>query len=95
MTVQRSDFLHLEFEGGPDDAVEVTLDRAANVQPLDPANFQNYRSGRAFRYFGGYVTQSPYMVRPPHYGHWHVAVDLGGNAGAVRAGIRVISPAHG
>jgi hypothetical protein len=87
------DFLHHEFDAGPEDVIEVTLDHAANVQLLDPTNFQNYKNGRQFRYFGGYVTTTPYQVRPPHRGHWHLAIDLGGNAGTVRAGVRMLSGA--
>ena len=40
-------YLHYEFDAGPGDVIEVTLDRAANVQLLDPANFEAYRDGRS------------------------------------------------
>ena len=74
---------------GPDDVIEVTLDHAANVQLLDPGQYENYRNGRAFRYFGGYVKQSPFSIAPPHQAHWHLAIDLGGRAGTVRASVSV------
>ncbi len=83
-------FLHYEIEVGPDDRVEVTLDHAANVQLLDETNFQNYRNGRPYRYFGGHAERSPFHIQPPHEGHWHLVVDLGGSAGAVRAGVQVL-----
>lgn len=73
-----------------DEVVEVTLDTAANVKLMDSSNFSSYRSGRRHEYFGGYVTRSPYRVAVPRSGHWHVAIDLGGYAGSVRAGIRVL-----
>ncbi len=66
------EFLHREFDLGPNDVLEVTLDNAANVQLLDPTNYANYRNGRPFEYHGGYVTTSPYRLRPPHQGHWHL-----------------------
>ncbi|MCH8054422.1 MAG: DUF1883 domain-containing protein [Planctomycetes bacterium] len=86
-------YLHYEFELGPDDIIEVTLDHAANVQLLDPPNFQNYKNGKPFKYTGGHVRTSPYRCRPPRSGHWHLVVDLGGGAGTVRASAQVLSSA--
>jgi hypothetical protein len=86
-------FLHWEGCIDPADRVIVTLDHAANVQLLNDLNFGAYRAGRSFRYSGGYYRESPVVLRPPHHGHWHVAVDLGGHAGHVRAGIRVLGNA--
>lgn len=84
------DFLHSDFHGGRDDVVLVTLDRQANVMLLDDSNFAAYRQGRQFSYFGGWMTNSPVRLAPPHHGHWHVVVDLGGNSGTIRASIRVV-----
>jgi len=86
-------FLHKEFDLAADDVVEVTLDHAANVQLLDPSNFQAYRSGQQYRYYGGYATTSPFRIAAPQPGHWHLVIDLGGNAGTVRASVRVLSSA--
>jgi len=86
-------FLHTDFSGGPEHVVVVTLDSQANVMLLDDAAFSAYRSGHRFTYYGGWATQSPVQLRPPHDGHWHVVVDLGGRAGQVRAGIRVVGTA--
>lgn len=88
------DFLHTDFHGGPSDVVLVTLDSQANVMLLDDCNFSPYRQGRTFHYCGGWTTHSPVRLSPPHRGHWHVVVDLGGYGGSVRAGIRVIEGAY-
>ena len=82
-------YLHYEIEASPNDTVEVVLDRAANVQLLDPINFENYKNGREFRYAGGYVTSSPVHLPVPSPGRWHVVIDLGGGAGHVRASVQV------
>lgn len=87
------DFFHWSGWTGPDDAIMITIDHAANVQLLDDCNFASYRSARNFRYFGGFYRESPVVLRPPHAGHWHVAIDLGGRAGYLRAGIRVVKAA--
>lgn len=83
-------FLHYEFELSGGDAVRVTLDRQANVWLLDGLNFNKYRRGEAHEYYGGLATRSPYFVRAPHSGQWHLAIDLGGYAGTVRASVGVV-----
>ncbi len=83
-------FLHKDLgilSGG--EVVEVTLDKAANVRLMHSSNFGSYRRGGRHHYIGGHITRSPYRVAVPQSGHWHVAVDLGGYAGSIRAGIRV------
>ncbi len=87
-------FLQQEITVGPDDVVEVTLDGQANVMLLDPTNFGRYRRGESFHYHGGLAKTSPFRLVPPENGRWHVVVDLGGFAGKVRAGVRVLQGAN-
>ena len=85
------DFIHYDLkrlERGQ--IVEVTLDHAANVLLLDSTNFNSYRNGRRHTYYGGHVTRSPFRIAVPRSGNWHVAIDLGGYAGRVRSGVRVL-----
>lgn len=84
------DFLHYEVDLDVGDVIEVTLDRQANVRVLDGTNFTSFRSGRRHSYLGGMAKRSPIRLVPPRAGHWHVVVDLGGYAGTVRAGVRVV-----
>ncbi len=83
--------LHYQLNTQTGDVIEVILDHAANVLLLDMLNYTNYAAGQPFRYHGGYAQVSPYRIQPPRPGHWHLAVDLGGGAGSVRASIQVIS----
>ena len=83
-------FLKYEVDAGPNDVIEVTLDKQANVRVMSYSDYQNYRNGRRHRYYGGLVKKSPARIRPPHQGHWYVTVDLGGYAGRVRASVRVL-----
>ena len=84
-------FSKYELDANAGDTVEVVLEgNAANVMLLDPLNFQNYSSGRPFRYYGGYYTQSPVYITVPQQGHWYLVIDLGGAAGHVHASARVI-----
>ena len=84
------DYVHYDLNqlsGG--EMIQVTLANAANVRLLDELNFGLYRQGGQYRYYGGYVTQSPYTVRVPAPGNWHLVVDLGGYSGEIRSSVRV------
>lgn len=83
-------YLHWEFDAGPKNIIEVTLDKQANVLLLDILNYQKYRNGQQYRYYGGLATVSPAKITPPHFGHWYLVVDLGGYPGTVRASARVL-----
>ncbi len=83
-------FLQYDFNLNDNNAVQVTLNSQANVRLMDYSNFQAYKSGRQHRYYGGHVTRSPYVVRPPHAGHWYLAIDLGGHTGRLSASVSVI-----
>ncbi|NLN47800.1 MAG: DUF1883 domain-containing protein [Clostridiales bacterium] len=71
--------------------VEVSLGYAANIRIMDSSNYSSFKNGRKHRFIGGYVTRSPYKATIPHSGHWYVVVDLGGYAGKVKSGVRVLS----
>ncbi|WP_454651549.1 DUF1883 domain-containing protein [Bradyrhizobium liaoningense] len=77
-----------QLHGG--ELIEVTLSSQANVKLMDSSNFSSYRQGGRHHYFGGHVTRSPFRLQVPNAGHWHVAVDLGGYSGSIRAGVRVL-----
>lgn len=81
------DFGHLERGR----IVEVQLSAAANVRLMDSTNYNNYKNGRKHRYYGGYVTRSPYRVTVPSSRHWYLTIDLGGYAGKVKHSARVLS----
>jgi hypothetical protein len=83
-------FLHYELDAGPNNIIQVTLDKQANVRLLDSNNFQRYSSGQQHNYYGGLAKVSPVNLSAPYYGHWHLVIDLGGYGGTVRASVRVI-----
>ena len=85
-------YLHYEVQAGPNNVIQVTLDfgKQANVMLLDESNFQSYKHGTTFKYFGGLYRVSPVNLRAPRQSKWHVVIDLGGYAGSVSASVRVI-----
>ena len=87
------EYLHSELDLSKGDVVEVTLDAQANVLLMDSFNFSDYKRGSAYRYYGGHAEKSPVRLVAPSSGKWHLVVDLGGYAGSVRAGVRVLQGA--
>jgi len=83
-------FLHYPVSAGPNDVVEITVDKQANVRLMDDTNFGKYKRGEKHTYYGGLASVSPVRLKPPHDGHWNVVVDLGGYGGSVRASVRVL-----
>jgi hypothetical protein len=83
-------YLYKEFTGGPERIVKVILDGWANVLLLDDVNYNNYRLGLKFKYYGGKIEKSPYHIRPPFNGHWNVVVERAGIPGTISASINII-----
>lgn len=84
-------YLHYEFNLSQGECVEISLDKQANVKLLDSINYQNYKRGRKYRYYGGLAKRSPITLEPPHPGHWHLVIDLGGCADSVYASVQKIT----
>jgi hypothetical protein len=85
-----SNFIHYDLSAGPDNVIEVEVDKRANVLLMDRLNFSSYRQRRAYRYFGGQALRSPVRLVPPHSGDWVVVIDLGGASGRLNTACRVI-----
>ena len=83
-------YFELGYQSQGSIAVVTLRGTEANVQLLDSANYQNYKAGRQFRYYGGHYKQSPARISIPHSGMWYVVVDMGGYAGRVNADVKVI-----
>ncbi len=55
-------------------SVEVMLKNAADVFLVDSSNFQKYKSGRQFKYYGGHYTQTPVRISVSGNGRWYLIV---------------------
>lgn len=73
----------------------VLMGSAANVQLLDSTNFNKYRQGKRYRYYGGLATKSPINLKVPYPSHWYVAIDRRGLQGTrtVQSMVRVLPKA--
>ena len=55
-------------------SVDVKLQYASDVFLVDSINFQHYKNGRKFRYFGGHYTKSPITISVNGAGRWYLIV---------------------
>ena len=81
--------LHWEVDLNANNIVIVTLASQANVKVMDNDNYNKYMTGQRHTFYGGGAKVSPVRVKPPHSGHWHVVVDLGGYSGRIEASVAV------
>jgi hypothetical protein len=84
-------YLHYEFNLTSDDAIKVELKNQANVKLVDSLNYNNYRNGRKYTYYGGRAVKSPVILNPPYSGHWHLVIDLGGYSGSIAASVTLLN----
>jgi hypothetical protein len=87
-------FLHYEWSVlTPQDTLEIGLDAQANVQLLTDDNYYRFKNGQKYQHHegvAGLAKQSPVFLSPPHTGHWHLVVDLGGYTGSVNVSVRIV-----
>lgn len=86
------DFVHYKLGSlSKGQIVKVILKgNAANVLLLDNSNFNNYKNGRKYSYYGGHATRSPVIIPVPRSGIWHVAINLGGHGGRINSAVNVL-----
>ena len=54
------------------------LTHAADVFLVDSTNFQKYKSGKSFKYYGGHYTKTPVHISVNGSGRWYLVVRGGG-----------------
>jgi len=78
-------FLHWKVPGKAGDLIRIQLDTPAYVRLLDALNFEYYRKGSPVKGEGGWSDRLEVEFTLPYQGTFHVVVDLGGQAGTVKA----------
>ncbi|TNL47918.1 DUF1883 domain-containing protein [Acinetobacter bereziniae] len=79
-----ADFIHAQKFLNQGDIVQLDCDTQCNFMLMDNSNFQKYRSGRSFEYFGGHYTHFPAQIVVPRTETWNVVIDLGGGRANIR-----------
>ena len=85
-----SDFIHSREHFSQGDVAVLNCDTQCNFLLLDDHNFNNFKSGRDYRYFGGFYKMFPAKIQAPQSGYWNMVVNLGGGSANIRYGLSVI-----
>jgi len=72
------------------DVIEVELSQQANVILLDNTNYQRFKSGRDYKYYGGLAIRTPAQITVPKDGLWYIVIYLGGYAGTLKYSLKVL-----
>jgi hypothetical protein len=78
-------FMHWKIPGSAGDTVRIQLDTPAFVRLLDALNFEYYKRGSKYSGEGGWSDKRDVEFSLPYKGTFYVTVDLGGQAGVVKA----------
>ncbi|EPO2453932.1 DUF1883 domain-containing protein [Providencia rettgeri] len=85
-------FIHSREYVNGDDVFSVQCSHQINVLVMDDHQFNNYRSGRDAKIYGGFYKQFPANIRVPHSGYWNVVLALpAGHRANIRYSINIIS----
>lgn len=84
------EFIHAREYLNRGQSFRVDCDTECNITVTDDLNFERYRSGDSFQYYGGFRTHFPTIVTPPHSGYWNLAIDLAGGSAGIRYSIAVV-----
>jgi hypothetical protein len=61
-----------------------------NVMLTDDNNFQHYRRGGQFEYYGGFFQRLPARIAVPRTGYWNITLDVGGGRANLKYSINVM-----
>lgn len=87
-----ADYIHQEkYLKHGDQVILQSANQACNFMIMDGTNYNYYRQGKQFRYYGGSCTQVPSYITVPHATNWHVVADLGGRGGRLSVSIGYIT----
>lgn len=84
-------YLHFQLQVKADEVIQVVLQQSAYLRLMDDDNYASYRRGDQYRYHGGMASGSPAVIKPPTGGSWHLAIDLGGEDGEVKATVNIVN----
>ncbi len=70
--------------------VQVNCSHQCNVLLMDDTNYSNYKSGRNYKYYGGWRTSFPTQITVPKTGYWNVVIDLAKGSARIQHSIKFI-----
>ena len=56
------------------DKLKIKITKRANIHLMNQSNFDKFRDGKRYGYYGGVAVYSPYTMTIPNDGYWYVVV---------------------
>jgi hypothetical protein len=85
-----SQFLHTREYLDSGNVAVLDCDTQCNFMLLTDSNFNNYKRGGRYQYYGGYFKIFPAKISAPHSDHWNVVIDLGGGSATIKHSLRFL-----
>lgn len=83
--------LHKTLNLDTSDVVQVEVSSPAHIYLMDEPNYNLYRDDDEFEYYGDTVKRSPYQIRPPHAGIWHLVIEQADPSAPLSASVQIMS----
>lgn len=84
--------LHKAIELTTSDELKIGLTAPAHVYLLDDDNYSLYLDEQEFEYYGDTVHQSPYRLRAPQSGVWHLVIEQADPADSLNVAVEIVKP---
>ncbi len=84
--------LHKTLNLTTEDEIRIGLTAAAHVYLLDEENYGLYLDEQEFEYYGETVHRSPYRIKAPRAGVWHLVVEQADPEDSLNVAVEIVSP---
>ena len=71
------------------DVVEVQCSHQCNIRLTTDLNFNYYKQGKPFKFYGGRFKRFPARIPAPDTGYWNITIDIGGDSAEIQCAIVV------
>jgi hypothetical protein len=83
--------LHKHLELDEFDMLKVHLTNPAQVMLMDDENYEFYLAEEEYDYYGSLVKRSPFAMRTPYSGSWHLVIEQANPGQDVAVNVQIIS----
>jgi hypothetical protein len=83
--------LHKYLTLSQNDMLKIHLSNPAQVMLLDDKNYSLYKDEMEYDYYGKLVKRSPFIIKAPHVGDWHLVIEQADSRQDLSVNVQIIS----
>ena len=83
--------LHKMIRLGGGDTIQVGLTAPAQVMLMDESNYTAYADGDDFEYYGREVKRTPFEIKSPCAGLWHLVIEQVDKEAPLSASVQIVA----